>query len=300
MKVSIIIPSLNGDKHLPTLMQSLESQKNGIHEVIVVLDGSSDRSNEVLNNWREKLPLHVIDQKNQGRSGARNRGAEIAQGELLIFYDDDMVPSIDSVRAHRGFHNRMPKSILAGAVIEDPTCQTEICLWREWLHQRWMGQDESFRRLDEKSLALSAANLSIPKDVFEFLHGFDEGLKDCEDFDLAVRAYSEEVSVYYDPENKAIHNGFESIRSYAIRQREYRKSQEKLLEIRSSHPRSDLYWKYHTPKKKLLSVLYYFIPGSLLKLCDHGKIRFLPTPLRFQFYSRIFSALTVYYPNRTL
>lgn len=300
MMISVVIPSYNGAKHLPIIMEALRSQKRPADEVIVVLDGSTDGSDRFLKSVSHEITLRVVKQDNKGRSAARNRGVAEARGDLIVCFDDDVLPASDSLNRHEVFHTNNTRAILGGAVLEDPECTEEICLWRNWLHSQWVGSGLSIESLTASSLVLSAANLSLSKKLFDDLSGFDEGLRDCEDFDLAARAFSEKIPIYYDPSNKSFHRGFESLVEYAKRQREYRDAYEQLVVLRQNTSYSNLYLKY---KKKISfskSIIYFFVPGKGLNWIDKGYLNFLPRKLKFVLTSRLFAALTVYYPNRIL
>jgi glycosyltransferase involved in cell wall biosynthesis len=105
MKVSVIIPTYNGAHKLSNLLDALLGQSYSDFEVVVVVDGSTDNTLEVLNRYEQKFShLKTLIQDNQGRSKVRNRGVEHSTGDLLIFYDDDMVPFPDSVKRHLQFH----------------------------------------------------------------------------------------------------------------------------------------------------------------------------------------------------
>ncbi|MCH2214322.1 MAG: glycosyltransferase family 2 protein [Flavobacteriales bacterium] len=300
MTTSVVVPSFNGEVHLLGLMRSLEKQTHSPDEILIVLDGSTDNSFEILSDWEDKLPIRIIRQENRGRSGARNRGVFDSKNEIIIFFDDDMEPQDDSIERHLRFHKSHVDSLLTGFAIEDPSCTKEICLWRDWLHQRWMGEKAQVYKQSDQDLGITAANFSLPRKVFLDIQGFDENVTDCEDYDLAVRAYSKQYSVCCDPLNVAVHNGFNSIVEYASRQRSYRSAYLQLLEKRKHSSFFKFYLRHLPTKSFYKKILYFFIPGSSLKLIDKGFFKFLPNQLRFTIFSRIFAALTIYYPRRDL
>jgi glycosyltransferase involved in cell wall biosynthesis len=300
MKVSVIVPSYNGAEKLPQLMEALSKQRLSPSEVIVVLDGSTDESKKVLGPWVHKLPLKIVNQENHGRAGARNRGAAESVGNVLIFYDDDMIPDGNSLQRHLELQRENDGRLVSGAVKEDTNCATEICEWRRYLLSKWMGEGQSPGVLNENEIGLSAANFSIRKKIFEKLGGFDPELRDCEDFDLGVRAFFKGFDLVHDPVNTAIHEGFPSMVAYALRQREYRKAQSILKDLRNREPFAKQYDKYFEEKKWLNKLIYFFFPGITLTWIDSGYFSFIPDRFRFAFYSRVFSALTLYYPNRSI
>ena len=89
-KVSVIIPVYNVEKYLRKCLESIFKQTYKNIEIIVVNDGSTDGSCQVLNDLKEEDDrLIIINKKNGGLSSARNAGIEAATGEYLVFVDSD-------------------------------------------------------------------------------------------------------------------------------------------------------------------------------------------------------------------
>lgn len=86
-KVSVIIPNFNYAQYLDNSIASVLNQSYGNIELIVVNNGSTDNSLEVLSSYKEQLI--VINQSDLGQSGARNSGLMAANGELIAFLDAD-------------------------------------------------------------------------------------------------------------------------------------------------------------------------------------------------------------------
>jgi glycosyltransferase involved in cell wall biosynthesis len=87
MLVSVIIPTYNRAKTIERAVNSVLAQTWKEIEVIVVDDGSTDETNEVLKRYGDKL--RVIRQQNGGASAARNTGIKAATGEIISFLDSD-------------------------------------------------------------------------------------------------------------------------------------------------------------------------------------------------------------------
>ena len=88
--VSIIIPVFNAENYLNRCIRSVLSQSFNNFELILVDDGSTDRSSDICDGYEvEDERIHVIHQANAGVSAARNRGIESAKGEYISFIDAD-------------------------------------------------------------------------------------------------------------------------------------------------------------------------------------------------------------------
>src|SRR5262252_6321524 len=97
MSVSIIIPTFNGAGRIRKCIDALLPQTAAINaEILVVDDGSSDNTGDVVSSYSG---LRLISQANAGPAAARNRGALEAKGTIILFTDDDCVPTSDWLAA---------------------------------------------------------------------------------------------------------------------------------------------------------------------------------------------------------
>ena len=90
-KISIIIPVYNEEGVVIDCLKSLEKQTHPRFEVIMVDDGSKDKTPQLNKEYKaNKYKLTVLNQKHEGPGAGRNRGAQKATGEILVFVDADM------------------------------------------------------------------------------------------------------------------------------------------------------------------------------------------------------------------
>ncbi len=98
MKFSVIVPAYNSEKYIEETLDCLLSQTERDIEVIVVNDGSSDSTADILGRYSAKDSRVVpVNQVNSGVSAARNNGIECAVGEYIIFIDSDDLLSADAL-----------------------------------------------------------------------------------------------------------------------------------------------------------------------------------------------------------
>ena len=89
IKVSVIVPCYNVEKYLDDCLKSLLNQTLDSFEIICVNDGSTDNTPKLLEKYSDNKKIKIINQKNQGLSGARNTGVINSNGEYLTFIDSD-------------------------------------------------------------------------------------------------------------------------------------------------------------------------------------------------------------------
>ena len=86
--ISIIVPVFNGEKTIAESLRSILQQTVTDREIIVVDDGSTDKTLRVLKQFGDRIK--IITQKNQGAGAARNQGARAATAPFIIFWDADI------------------------------------------------------------------------------------------------------------------------------------------------------------------------------------------------------------------
>ncbi|MHC5098093.1 MAG: glycosyltransferase family 2 protein, partial [Planctomycetota bacterium] len=87
MKISVVIPAYNAEKHIARAIESVLAQTRPADEVIVIDDGSSDGTGDVVRSFGDKVIF--IQQENAGASVARNAGIEAATSDWIAFLDAD-------------------------------------------------------------------------------------------------------------------------------------------------------------------------------------------------------------------
>jgi len=216
------------------VLAALLGQTYSDFEVIVALDGAVDESLAVLSRIQKPATLLIQDHPNQSRSITRNRGAKAASGELLIFFDDDMRPTPDCVAMHVKHHERHKHSVSGGAQLEEAAVmQSDFQHYKAHLSRKWTQPLADYAGpLPQNQLFLTAANFSIPADLFWQLGGFDEQLTDAEDFDLAVRASRQGIPVFFNAQALAWHDDFITCHSYLRRLKQYQEAHRHLLRMK--------------------------------------------------------------------
>ena len=115
--VSIVIPAYNTETYIGRCVESLLHQDYENIEIIVVNDGSTDSTSQVLKEFKS---ITVVNQNNRGSASARNTGIKVAQGKWIMFVDSDDWVDPDFVSAHvRESSGSEDEIIMSGLVVGD-------------------------------------------------------------------------------------------------------------------------------------------------------------------------------------
>ena len=179
-KVSVIIPTYNRGWILREAIESVLSQEFTDYELIVVDDGSTDDTPEILEVYgRDIIVLH---QSNCGVSAARNRGIAASRGQLVAFLDSDDLWLPRKLTRQVDFFKANPAALI---------CQTQETWVRNGVRVNPRNRHHKFSgMIFEPSLALclvSPSAVMIRKTLFDRVGTFDESLPACEDYDLWLR-----------------------------------------------------------------------------------------------------------------
>lgn len=188
-RLSVVIPTYNRADRLRATLESLERQTlpSSEFEVIVVVDGATDGTIEMLSRLQPPYQLTVLSQPNSGQNIGRNRGVEVARGRYCLFIDDDIIarPALlaEHLRVQEG----------QGGVVALGPIQTRVAPSASWLAlafaEGWREQSDSFdagSRLPTWRHCYGG-NVSVPRDVFRALGGFARDMRRGHDTELGFR-----------------------------------------------------------------------------------------------------------------
>ena len=121
--MSVIIPTHNRSKELRRVLESLQSQNypHSNFEIIVIDDGSSDDTRDVVENFRcgTDIVTKCHFQNHEGPGAARNRGLAWSCGEIVFFCNDDTLCGIDLLYQHDSLHRKLSGIAVLGSVVWD-------------------------------------------------------------------------------------------------------------------------------------------------------------------------------------
>ena len=178
--VSIIIPTFNRAHCVSEAIDSVLAQTFTSYELIVVDDGSTDRTAEVLERYTGRLkPLAI---RHAGPSAARNAGIGAARGDYLAFLDSDDLWMPAKLEAQMRFFAANPAARI---------CQTEEIWIRNGIRVNPMKKHKKhsgwiFRQCLPLCI-VSPSAVILHRDIFERVGLFDESMLACEDYDLWLR-----------------------------------------------------------------------------------------------------------------
>jgi glycosyltransferase involved in cell wall biosynthesis len=203
VRFSVVIPTHQRRELVMDAVKALNRQQFSDFEVVVSVDGSTDGSASALRQLRTPFPLSVVEHANQGAAMARNRGAEAAKGELLLFLDDDMDPDPALLAEHDRSHRLGADLVLGHIPLHPSSPPTPIAA----VTGRWA--ERRRRRLEAADGAVPAGDvltgqMSISRAAFERLGGFDSsftrgGLFGGEDVDFGIRAKQAGLRAVFNP-----------------------------------------------------------------------------------------------------
>lgn len=196
--VSIIMPNYNGSLYLIQALDSIIAQSYKNIEIIVVDDGSTDNSLEILHQYAAKtLALTVITQNNAGVADARNTGIVNAKGDYIAFLDSDDFWHPEKLTLQVNFLEEKPNyaacysSFLVWSPNTDKQYQEPNNMYTTVNVQLNSTLDESFSgwiyHLLLKDVYVWTGTIIIRKEVFDDIGFFSKKLKIGEDHDLWLR-----------------------------------------------------------------------------------------------------------------
>ena len=207
-EVSVIIPTYNREKFISECVQSVLAQTLPAREIIIVDDGSTDATYNILRDLgfnslsTKKTVLRYFFQQNRGVSSARNLGIKEARGEYIALLDsDDLWLKSKLDRQVSAFQNDTQSSRL---------CHTDEIWIRNGVrvnqHKKHKKHGGNVFQSCLKLCCISPSSAMMHRSVFEDFGFFDEDLPACEDYDFWLR-YSAKEDVNFIDEPLIIKKG---------------------------------------------------------------------------------------------
>ncbi|MCB0442548.1 MAG: glycosyltransferase [Flavobacterium sp.] len=204
---SIIIPLYNKANSIEKTLKSVFSQSFTDYEVIVINDGSTDKSEETVNTFTDNR-LRLISTENKGVSQARNLGISQSKGKLIAFLDADDYWFSQHLESFFQLHQSYPEAGLLATNYQFYYSEKKIIqpFFDTIPTEKWSGIIPDFFHSSMKFRIAWTSAVAVPKNVLDEVGNFDETitLGAGEDTDLWIRialkypvAFDNEVSVYY-------------------------------------------------------------------------------------------------------
>jgi glycosyltransferase involved in cell wall biosynthesis len=181
-KVTVIVPAYNAEQTIVATLASVQQQTYQDWELIVINDGSSDRTTELLSRIREHR-MRVYHYSNAGVSVARNRGIAHAQGELIAFLDADDLWSADKLELQVAALEQHPDAAVAYSwtYFMNHTATLIHAAPSVWF------EGDVYPQLLVRNFLYSGSNPLVRRDALTLVGRFDPTLTHGEDWELFVR-----------------------------------------------------------------------------------------------------------------
>jgi glycosyltransferase involved in cell wall biosynthesis len=213
-KISVIIPAYNAARYICETVDSVLSQTYKNFEVIIIDDGSTDNTQKLLNQYRDKIKY--IYQNNKGVAGARNKGIQQAHGKYLAFLDNDDVWLPDKLTKQITISEQNPqvgfiftdgeffdeKGLVSLSFCSSRGKQNNGTSLKDKIANTSFNDGSFFQGDFYKDLLMGdlpgglASTMFVSKMVLNKVGYFDETLDAGEDYDLAVRIAMEYPILY--------------------------------------------------------------------------------------------------------
>jgi glycosyltransferase involved in cell wall biosynthesis len=259
---SVVVPTYNRLGRLRQVITALEQQAYppDAYEVVVISDGSTDGTDAYLEALRSTIRLRWFPQANRGPAAARNVGIHKADGEFIVFIDDDVVPEPQLLGEHARSHHEAGREVVVVGPLLTPE-GFEMSPWVRWEQEMLMKQYRALLRGDWPASARQfyTGNASLRRSHILAAGGFDEGLRRAEDVELAYRLANKGLDFIFNMQAVGMHFAERSFRAW--------------FDAAYTYGRNDVIFARDRNQKWLLSAVHeefrdrHFLIRSLVRAC---------------------------------
>lgn len=223
IEVSVVVPTYNRRNSLRQCLHSLRLQDfdKDRYEVIVVIDGSSDGTEDMLRELFSTFAnrLVILGQENKGPAAACNFGVKNSRGRIIAFTEDDCVVERDWIKKIVYYHSLHPRHLaIQGAIFDFPqkalTALLEKIVWQDYLKYIVYNKDGN-----EYIYRFATGNCSVKKELFlKSGYSFPEDIYFREDADVRNQLLEKNIDILYAREIKASHKHRSNVRAFIKKQ----------------------------------------------------------------------------------
>lgn len=215
MRVSVLIPIRNEASHIKSLLDDLNAQSYANFEVIVIDDGSSDSSGEIVTEFKRKAKyaLKLIRLEDEfhpsPKKKALSEGIQSAQGEIILTTDGDCSVGSEWIRCMVGPFQKQPISLVMGPVVYENTTGILGC-FQMVEFASLIGLSGSTLNLGYPTFA-NGANLAFTKEIFNQVNGYsgNDMIPSGDDEFLLLKIFEQdEKSVWFNKDQNALISTF--------------------------------------------------------------------------------------------
>jgi glycosyltransferase involved in cell wall biosynthesis len=209
IKVSVVIPTYNSAEKLKECLNALEKQNfpSEKYEIIVIDDGSNDSTAAIVRNFE----VNYYYQNNRGPAAARNRGSEMAQGDIILFTDSDCIPD-------KSWIKQMVSSLQCPEIVgvKGAYISKQRKLWARFAQVEFT---ERYKLLQENKYIdmVDTYSAGFRKYIFLSMGGFDTSfpVPNNEDTDLSYRMSLKGYKMVFNPNAVVWHSSHpDSMKKY--------------------------------------------------------------------------------------
>ena len=193
VEISVIIPALNEEKYIRYVLDGLKGQTFRDFETIVVDGGSTDGTRRIA-----RRSARVVVERRKGIGVARNSGAKVARGKLLVFLDADTKPSPGLLRVYRDAFRDGKVVAATGPILPLEKTSKRVNMGYRFVSVLLVKSSILMGRP-----SVVGSNFAVRKRVFDRVGGFNEEYATYEDWDLSLRlrktgriSYVKDATVY--------------------------------------------------------------------------------------------------------
>lgn len=240
--LSVIIVTKNRPYLLAQALASLVGQC-GPRDEIIIVDASARDTLAVIPRFRPFLPIKHIRYYTPGYPLFYNKGAAAANGDILVFYDDDCIASPTFLRAIRTAHRRHPDSVIQGYTHSIPRGNLYVDIMSDH-YGNWLAT----MALPHHTLtSFDSKNASIPRQLFRRHGGLSRTMiKGSEDIELGIRLRRRGIPIYLEESIVAYHHERTTLTEFLAQHYRFAQSEGSLDKILPKQERLGV-----IPRKKL-------------------------------------------------